>query len=164
MFGNFIKPLAQVVKVNDNTEEILKGLLALKDIDVLVGIPQEKSSRKGEPITNAELAFIHTNGSPINNIPPRPFLHPAIEKNKEVLAKYQLAAILAALDGKASEAKNACEKLGMKAASLAKSWFTDSRNGWAPNKPKTISKKGSSNPLIDTSAMRNAITYVVRQK
>ena len=39
--------------------------------DVLVGIPQETSPREGEDVTNAELLFIHTNGSPIRNIRPR---------------------------------------------------------------------------------------------
>lgn len=52
---------------------------------------------------------------------------------------------------------------GNLAASYAKKWFTDPRNGWAPNSPRTIALKGSSRPLIDTGAMQEAITYVVRK-
>jgi len=46
----------------DNLNFIVKALEDLQKVDVLVGIPQFKATRPGEPITNAELAFIHTHG------------------------------------------------------------------------------------------------------
>lgn len=50
------------VSVKDNTDKMFKGLEELKGMQVYVGIPAEKNSRKTETITNAELAFILTNG------------------------------------------------------------------------------------------------------
>lgn len=50
------------VSSNDRSRELQRILDDIKKLDVLVGIPQEKSSRPGETITNAELAFVHTNG------------------------------------------------------------------------------------------------------
>jgi hypothetical protein len=44
-------------------DKIKSDMAKLMKTDVYVGIPQEKSSRQGDPITNAELAFIHTNGA-----------------------------------------------------------------------------------------------------
>jgi hypothetical protein len=35
------------------------------------------------------------------------------------------------------------------------------KGGWEPNAPSTIRRKGSSRPLIDTGAMRQAVTWVV---
>lgn len=42
-----------------NMEKLMKDM---GDYDVLVGIPQEKASRKDGEISNAELAFMHTHG------------------------------------------------------------------------------------------------------
>jgi len=59
MFNAF----AKVEVKSDKTQNIEKALRFLLSKDVLVGIPQEKSSRpEDETITNAELAFIHSNG------------------------------------------------------------------------------------------------------
>ena len=43
-------------------------------------------------------------------------------------------------------------------------WFENPQNGWPPNSPRTIRRKGSDQPLVDTGEMRKAITYVVRDK
>jgi hypothetical protein len=100
------------VKEKDLTPKLKKILDDLGKIDVLVGIPEEKSSRKGH-ITNAELVYIHTHGirrhsmikemqpvvdeegyskafemyiqehgSPLWQSPPRPIIEPAIEKSE----------------------------------------------------------------------------------
>ncbi len=43
--------------------EMVKRLTGLKKRAIYVGIPQEKTSRNNEDVTNAELLFIHTNGA-----------------------------------------------------------------------------------------------------
>jgi hypothetical protein len=52
------------VSTNDNSDRLFQALESLKDLEVYVGIPEEKSSRneKNDSITNAELAFLMTNG------------------------------------------------------------------------------------------------------
>jgi hypothetical protein len=52
---------AEVKTTKDQTAQMFKSLMDLAKVEVLVGIPQETSSR-GSKITNAELAFIHTHG------------------------------------------------------------------------------------------------------
>jgi hypothetical protein len=133
----------------------------LDDIEVVVGIPQRSKSRGRGKINNAELLFIHTNGSPVRNIPPRPVIEPSIEANQEYIAAQLAVAAKAALDNDPDGVMQAMNRAGQVAANGAKQWFFDRRNGWKPLSPATIRAKGSSQPLIDTGSMRRAITYVV---
>ncbi len=159
MFKGFV----EVIHTNKLGSDVFKALAELVQKDVLVGIPQAESSRKdsAEP-NNAELAFLHTNGSPKRRIPARPFLQPAILANKEKIAKLQKKVIQDALKGDAKLMLVDLTKLGIFAQSAVKAWFVDPRNNWAPNAPLTIKLKGSDKPLIDSAQLRNSIHYVVR--
>lgn len=176
----------------------VKKLTALTRKRVLVGIPEERSTRPevGEKINNAELLYIQSNGvrkesmrdemqahidagmkysaahslyvqshgSPLWQIPPRPVLEPAIKANKKPIANQLKKSYEAALDGNMQEAENCLQKAGMIGENAAKGWFENPANKWPPNSPKTIAKKGSDSPLIDTGEMRKAITYVIREE
>ena len=98
------------------------------------------------------------------SVPPRPVLDPSIEANKEPIAKQLQQATVAALDGNQQEADNALHRAGIVAENAAKAWFEDPTNKWPPNSPKTIARKGSDSPLIDTGEMRKAITHVVTSR
>lgn len=153
------------IKKKSIAKEVLKNIEELASYDVLVGIPSDEANRKGDSeINNAELAYIHEHGSPINNIPARPFLKPSLEANKEKILPIQKAILRDALEGKMTNAVIEMEVLGKRAEDIVKSWFFDPRNGWPPNSPKTIAEKGSDRPLIDTGQMLNAIKYVVNLK
>lgn len=147
--------------VQDNSADLLKQLEELKKIRVYIGIPQEKASRDGEEINNAELLYLHTHGSELQNIPERPVLEPSIEKNKDQISKLLSSASAELLKGNVSMVKPKLELAGMYASTKAKEYFVDPDNNWEPNSPSTVARKGSSRPLIDTGSMRNAITYVV---
>ena len=43
-------------------EKLKADLLALSRMEVLVGVPEQEASREGEPINNAELVYVHSNG------------------------------------------------------------------------------------------------------
>ena len=77
-----IKPVIEAARTVDEMSKLKKGLEWMRDNTLLVGIPDsgERKSKKGKKskVTNAELLFIHTNGSPVNNIPKRPVIEPAI--------------------------------------------------------------------------------------
>ncbi len=156
---------AKVLEVDNGLKAIQDAVNELKRHEVLVGIPQEKSSREdgGKP-TNAELLFIHTNGSKLRGIPKRPVLQPAIKNDKERIGELLGKAIDAATSAKKEKIVPALEMAGMYAAKRCKAWFVDPKNGWPPNSKKTIKRKHSKNPLIDTSEMRKSIAYVVRSK
>ena len=66
-----------------------------------------------------------------------------------------------ALDGK--NISPGLEKVGMEGQNIARDWFTNPSNNWAPNAKSTIDKKGSDRPLIgETGHLRGSITYVVK--
>ena len=145
--------------------QLLQGWRYMRDSDVLVGIPEESNGGHGG-VTNAELLYIHSNGSPANNIPARPTVEPGIEdpKARPVLQTFLGDAAKAAITGNIAGAKMAQKKAGMLAANSVKAVFGSGR--LAPLKMSTVRrrKKGSKAPLVDTGALRNAITFVIREK
>ncbi len=151
------------VSANDaQWKAVQEAVKELKKHEVLVGVPQEKSSRKGSgKVTNAELLFIHTNGSTVRGIPPRPVLQPAIEHDKERVGEMLGKAIDVATSGNKEQVVPALERAGMYGANVCKAWFTNPSNSWKPNSEETIARKKSSRPLIDIGEMRDSITYVV---
>jgi len=137
-----------VQKSDENYKEIMESLEFLKSHEVLIGIPENTKNRNGDsPVDNAELLFIHTNGSPANGIPPRPVLEPAIEHNQERVSAELKKAIDTALDGNKEGVLPALEHAGQYGQGIAYKWFTDSANGWKPNEPETVARK--------TPAIRN---------
>lgn len=156
---------AKVTEKVNHTKEIIQNLNYLKKQQVMVGIPDGGGGREGG-ISNADLLFIHTNGSPRNGIPARPVIEPAIEygENKTMIADQLSEAGKAAFDRNRSGIDSALDAAGQLGENASKEWFTNSANGWAANKPATIKRKGSSAPLIDTGSMRGAITHVRRSK
>lgn len=117
-------------------------------------------------VTNAELLFIHTKGSPLKHIPARPVIEPAIEAagNKEIIARELSGMLKAELDGDHEKAVKGAKRTALAGQNAARKWFTDSRNNWAPNTPGTIKRKGSDKPLIDTGALRASIVGIVREE
>jgi len=158
------------VKENDQALQAMQA--ALKELDslqVLVGIPEDESMRKDGEISNAVLLYIHSNGSPANNLPARPVIEPALEDNKERIGTIMGAATKAAMAGDSAGMKAQLEKAGMAGQNAAKDWFTNPSNGFAPLQPSTAKQKERKGadverPLIDTSDLRNSITYVVRDR
>ena len=189
--------------------EIHAGIAAMNGADALVGIPEGDDrqdalklramamalSKKGtltkkarkflraaqNPISNAELLFIFSNGSPLRGQPPRVVIEAAIEADptKDLIAKELAAASVAALNGDESGMMEHLDRAGQIGESASKAWFTDSRNGWPQNAPSTIrAKSGKSvmgpvglvgmdasldamnTPGIDTGQMRRAITHI----
>ncbi|GED71178.1 hypothetical protein BRE01_48800 [Brevibacillus reuszeri] len=104
--------------------------------------------------------WIQTHGSPLWRSPPRPVLEPAIEHNKEAIAKQLGKVSEVALDGGDPEPE--LHRAGLMGQNFARGWFTDPQNNWAPNSPITEERKGSDRPLIDKGELRKAITYVVK--
>lgn len=157
-------------------EELVKGLAFIKSHDVYVGIQQANDVRKESKenknkvaITNAELLFIHTNGSPINNIPARPVIEPAIKDDNDRLSSMMKKAAQLALSGKFTEALTQLKLTGMRGQNVSRAWFLNSKNGWPPNSPAVQAakrRKGSTDPkpLIDTGELRKSITYFVKGK
>lgn len=144
--------------------DIKKAIAFFKHNRCLVGIPQEKSSRKSDEITNVELAFIHSNGSPKRNIPPRPFIEPAIAQPeiKQKIAERLKAAAVNAIEGNVSAAKKEMDKAGQYGENAVKDYIGSSN--LTPNSEATIRRKGSAKPLIDTGSLRSSVTHVIEER
>lgn len=133
--------------------------------EVVVGIPEEFNVGEANGFTSAGLLYMHEQGVPSHNIPPRPVLGPALSQAdvSEQIKLLMSEAMEAALaNGDLETAKENYEKAGMVGRDACKAYITG--GGLAPNAPSTIAKKGSSNPLIDTGAMYGSINYAVRRK
>jgi hypothetical protein len=117
-------------------------------------------------VTNAELLFIHTKGSPINNIPARPVIEPAVaaDGNQQAIAHEIQGSIKAQLGGDGAKSVQKMKRAALAGQNAARKWFTDPRNNWAPNKPATIAAKGSDRPLINTGALRASIVGIVAEE
>lgn len=184
MFNLKVTKTSTAAAVNTAIEKLEKN-------QVYVGIPQATTDRPTPGITNAELMYIHTNGSPLRNIPARPVIEPAIEANgnRQMIAEELKHAAERALLQDPAGMQVYLKRAGFVGMTAAKDWFTDSRNGWPPNKPSTIRNKlrtlrgkdytdamdildeyiadptrdvsGIDTPLIDTGELRRSITFVV---
>ena len=161
-------------KSGDAEQKIKDALQFLKDTPVYVGVPENKTVRRKEDgekvaITNAELMFIHTNGSPRNNIPARPVIEPAIEDDKERISKMFKDAVQTMMNQGKDAAMKKLKLIGMRAQNVCRAWFVNPKNNWPPNSPATIAAKRAKGatkprPLIDTGQLRRSIIYFVETK
>lgn len=99
-------------RILDNTAKLLAGVELLTSRRVMVGVPEDKSSREGE-ITNAALAYIHDKGAPEAKIPARPFMEPGVRRaSNQTVALMRRAGELA-LDLRPSAVENQLMKVGL---------------------------------------------------
>lgn len=121
----------------------------------LVGIHQAAGMTDDGQMTVATLGAIQHFGN--DRIPARRWLDEGAETGtKEYLETIQ-EGIKDGLDSKQIMAR-----VGVEAEGAIKQYITDLDT--PPNKPSTIKRKGSSNPLIDSGNMRNSVTSVVVSK
>lgn len=175
-------------------EGLKADMLKLLAMDVLIGIPEDKTVRKNaDQPTNAQILYTNTQGSALQHLPARPVLEPAIAAHQKEISELLATAAAFILNGNPVAAKAALKKAGLYGQNAARAWFDDPRNGWAPNAPSTIAAKirktpgklgrdirafldaggslddiqgleGMTQVLIDTGQMRKAIIWVLRDK
>ena len=92
---------------NDFLDQIKTALNEINNYRLEIGIFSTKSKRKIQVgVTNAELMFVHENGSPLRNIPARPVLQMTLDyANQNLVSKTVDKCIEFALDGKLNEIK-----------------------------------------------------------
>ncbi len=135
---------------------------------MLVGIPESAPERDDEPISNAVIGYIQETGSPVNNIPPRPFLVPGVKDAQVPIAAQLGKGAQLALSGQASAAETALHSAGLTAQNAVRAKLQAGED-FQPLAESTLAarrRRGRSGtkPLIDTGQLRNSITYVVRDK
>ena len=186
-----MQPNIKVTVTGTAAEKNLAASLAkLKGAKVYVGVPESTADQRMQDIialaskagkkrkayllkvaretaiNNAQLVYIHTNGSLLKHIPARPIIEPAIKErdNLNLITSELKLAAQAALDGKSDSVTAHLGRTALLAEGIVRRWFTDPRNHWAPNSPETIRRKSSDRPLIDTAELRKSIVGIVSEE
>ena len=136
-----------------------------------------------QDVTNAELLFIFSKGSPLHSQPPRPVLEPAVENedNKKIISRELEASVKASLDGNHDLAVKKMKRAAMAGQSAARGWFTNPDNHWPKLADSTkrarmrnmtkaqlaqVAEVGDAafTPGVDTGAMRAAIVGIIKEE
>lgn len=152
------------------TTAYYRELKRAKKMHVAVGLPVDKVGNKiyGDGMSIFRIGAIHEFGATFDvkglsiTIPQRSFLRVPFATKQAELADALLREFNAVSDGKRS-ADQALGRVGIVAENISRGAFTTKGYGqWPDIKASTKSRKGSSQPLIDTGTLRNSITSVVR--
>jgi hypothetical protein len=183
---------SRVTVLCDEEDGVLKSLHALLGKTVIIGIP-ENSEREsnGDYIQNAMIAYFMEFGSPLHNVPARPFLIPGATKALPKMIPQMQIAATAATDCDIPAALKALNRAG---AMGAQSVRTEMSSGaFVPLQPATVASRARARgekrsrdeikylalvaggtppgeaqamagiqPLINSGQLRDAITYSVR--
>lgn len=127
---------------------------------VTVGIHEDAGTHDGG-ISNAQLGALLNYGNETNTlygnpapIPPRPWLVPGVQSGTQDITDTIASGIEQGLPS-----DQILEQVGAFAVGAVQQYMTDLQT--PPNAPYTVEQKGSSNPLIDTGALRASVTYKI---
>lgn len=148
----------------------------------------------GADVTNAMLAYVHETGAPSHNIPARPFLMPGVSKALPQVIPALQAAAEASLDGDDKEVDKFLNVAGLiasasakreistapytplKDSTIARRHLSRQTKSMRPGEVQYFKLRDQGidegaaqaavgiQPLINTGQLRNAITYVVRDR
>lgn len=117
-------------------------------------------------VTPKMRAYLHRQGLHLKKsttqivIPERSFLRAGFDENHKAVLK-KTDPLLADVLGGTMSADQFCEIVGLLLKSKVQDYARDLRN--PANHPFTVKQKGSSNPLIDSGDMINALSYEVEK-
>lgn len=163
----------KLIVTADFTAEFNDIVKRFRKDDILVGIPEEDTSRKLEPgddekgpVNNATLLAINDLGLPAAHIPPRPAMEIGIKNAQDEIAEGFKATAIAALSQGVSAISPGYNRIGI-TASVAIKKAINAQNGFPPLSKATLAARKAAGfkgtkALIVSGQMRNAITYVIR--
>lgn len=148
------------------SNEILNNELNLFNMlgnyEIEIGVITKNTKRKiSFGITNAELMYIHENGSPLNNIPARPVLDMTIKYTNNSLLNDAINNCINGIlysNWKQMEIETELKKLCIRMENYARSIIYSNDGRLAPNSPKVAAKKKGNHPLFDTGQLARSIT------
>lgn len=173
-----------VVTVIDNTRRLTEAIGVLTGSRVMVGVPQEKDSRRESgALGNAEIGYLMENGIPDRNVPPRPHMIPGIKRVQSRIVDLMKQAGRLALEAKPEAVYRALSAVGLTAQSsirgiiragipppLADSTIRARARAGRKGAALELASRAAGNPagtslvkpLINTGQYLAAITYVIR--
>lgn len=156
----------KITKTIDNFRSVAVAIRFLAETRVMAGVPSTKTARSDGPINNAQLMYIHENGAPEVNIPPRPVVLPAIASIKLDLRNDFEKAGQYAMDGKLSAVERLYNAIGLRAQNAMQARIV--AGPFIPLKPATIAARKrdgfrGEKPLIRSGKLKASLTYVIRK-
>ncbi len=146
---------ADVKDIDKGWRRIKKELKLLNNSYTLVGI-QSNAGKEADGQNIAAVGAYNEYGVPSKNIPARPFMRSTLNEQKSRLTGIKKSQYLKILSGIRS-VERGLSLIGEFMTGEIKKKITTLKV--PKNDPKTIRRKGSSNPLIDTGRMRASITH-----
>ncbi|MET4863019.1 hypothetical protein [Morganella morganii] len=127
---------------------------------VVVGVPAATNGIRDDGLSNVTIAAAHEFGVP-GHIPERSFLRTTVGENKDKITGLLVRELKADIS-QGDFSGRAFAIVGEKLSGEVKRKI---QSGINPElDPKTVARKGSSKPLIDTGNLLQSITYEVRDK
>lgn len=168
-----------IIKLNTTGIDKIKKMLVENKYAVQVGILGEKAADRKKTVTNkagkhkagkqsssqtnAEIGLIHEKGSLSRNIPRRSFLEMPLKQKLPLQSSVIRTAMLEALEK--GHSIFFYQTLGLISEKIVLSAFNSAGFGsWPANSARTIARKGSSMPLIDTGQLRKSISHRVVER
>jgi hypothetical protein len=152
-FGIDIKRKSKLPEFNDRVKSMANS-------HVKIGILEEAGAHQGDDstLTVADVASFHEFGTV--NTPERSFIRATVNEHRDELKTLSKKLQASILTGKMT-AKQALGLLGEK---MQAEMINRINEGIEPGlDPKTIERKGSSTPLIDTGQLKQSIRYKVEE-
>lgn len=136
----------------------------LKKLQVRVGFQRGKNKAKDHDGNDSEVDLCDVamfNELGTSTSPSRPFLRKSVDENADKINRFMKTQLQRIKNGDA-DAEDVMKAIGTFQKGLVQKKIRDGE--FEPNAPSTISKKGSSKPLIDTGHMRQSVNFVVCKK
>ncbi len=129
---------------------------------VTVGIHNDDGAQEhSDGLTIAEVGAFHEFG--LGNNPRRSFIADWADENRAKHTRFIGVVLKDYLVGKHATIDQASELVGIQFQGEIQRRIAQTPADWPELKQETIDRKGSSKPLIDTGALRGAITYDVHK-
>ena len=149
-----------MAEINIDDIEKYFEILPLYQVELGV-ISAHKDRKKEEGVTNAELMYIHENGSPLQNIPSRPVLKMSLKYAEEnLLSKAIDKCIKNYIDNNFDKIgiETELNRLCMRIENFAREIIYSNDGRLVPNSPAVSAAKGGNHPLFDTGQLARSIT------
>lgn len=146
----------------DNVSTLLTNIFdSIPRYVIQIGVFSTKTKRKttyNVGITNAELMFIHENGSPLHHLPARPVLKMTIKYGNTLIKSVMQKALKAYFDVGEQGLEKELNKMCIRMENYAREIIYSNDGRLAPNAPSVAARKKGNHPLFDTGQLARSIT------
>lgn len=112
------------------------------------------------PFNTAEIGYVHEFGSSDGRVPERSFIRSTLKVDRKEIISLSKRLLKKIINNEMTLEKG-LGLLGLDVSDKISQRIVEIRT--PPNKPNTIARKGSSNPLVDTGQLKNSITHKVQE-